>query len=77
MKHSTIKSRPKVKLARRLRNRADIKNKTPIFGTKGWQLRAQAKKFKAMSKYKKQEIADSFVRKTGISSILKKIRNNK
>lgn len=76
MKHSTMKRRPKVILARRLRSNSDIKHGTSIFQTKGWHLRAQAKKFKAMPKKHKQEMVDTFVRKVGIKSILKKFRPN-
>lgn len=43
MKHSD-----KIKLAKKLRSNAEIKANTPLFHTKGWSLRAQAKRVKRL-----------------------------
>ena len=75
MKHSTMKSRPKVILARRMRSRLDIKYHVPLFQTKAWWLRAGAIKVKAMPKTQKQEVVDTIVRKVGIKNVLSKFRN--
>ena len=75
MKHSTTKRRPKVVLARRLRSNSDIARNVPIFSTTAWNLRASAIKMRAMPKKHKQEMVDTFVRKVGIRSILRKLKD--
>lgn len=58
-----------------MRSRADVKFHTPIFTTKAWFLRFQARKIKAIPKKQKQEMVDTFVRKVGIRSMLKKLKS--
>jgi len=49
-----MKKKEKVKLARKLRTRQELKDRVPIFQTKAWEIRKEARRKKQLNEKEKE-----------------------